>query len=1766
MRRAVLATFLLLQALPLAADPTFDAKGFNPNRAGFQGFPFERIDPLTGNLMLSFTDLVLPGDGGLDLVIQRTYNSKIYTDYFNLTVDADSWAGVGWTFHLGKVSNAESAHSGPVVIELSDGSAHAAYPHPAPPLLCESPCFVTKEHWLYSKTTQQLFLPNGRRYTFNRFGTHPSSPQLVRYVTEIRDLFNNTISIDYYPAPAPVDAIRRITQPVGGATRYVDFDLNGDGRLRRMRANNREWNYNVTGTGAASRLMSFTPPDGRAWTFDYFGALTHLTMPYGATLVYGYNEYLFAVGTGYARSLAVRQRTLSSAQIAPATWYFTYGNVTIPGGQQVVSDTTTIRYPCDPPLQANECRTEIYKFDGVGPFATASAPWKVGLLRSVEVQNQLGLRLELRELSWRQSLQALSNTQETIGSLNAPQIFVPRLTEVLTTRWGPTFTPRQWRTTYQYRTTNYEDFNRPWKVVDTGERTRTTTYDYEYAFGGAHVLDKTKQESVEVLPETPYVRSWRHRTNGFLDQETIYGVTTNFVPTAAGDVYQKVDARGSTTTNTYQYGAESSVTVTGNYGTTFRVVREINWEGLVRKQTSRGWDTWFTYDGLGRVASTTPPAGAWTTFLHDVPIGSEFVTQRLRGGTLEQTHYDAAGRTTREVDAMGIARDTTYDSYSRVTFESYPYDPADAATGTPKGATTVYDALGRRVRVTHGDGKYESWTYDDGANKMTHRDERNMATESTYASFGDPDDRVLLTSKDANSVVTTYAYTALNRLRSASGAASGTRTWEYNARNQLWRETHPENGATTYTFDAVGNVETATDADNQVLGYTYDASNRMRTRTGTNLLDGFGYDEAGNLTTITSNDVTIYQQFDELNRLSTREDTTRQHTLSTWWSYDALGRLERVQYPSNSVAATGTFIRYERDNAGRITKVEQRNGADQVVRTLASGFVYHPSGQPNWFVVGDTRIWRTDFDDRHRPRGAWTSGPGQDPSAPALWTEWGRDEAGNVTSITDVVRPTMNQGITYDNLNRITTITGYMPGTYGYTAANNRVSRTGNGQSVSFTVDGATNRLQSISGTGAIPQSFQYTASGSLDRRYFGPTNVETRYRYTPTGMLSSVEVPSSGQTWTYAYDGEGLRALRSSGTTTLRYVHDASGKLLSEYDISGTRRRWRADYVYLDDRLLAKVGCDVTILQPVLLVGQAGGTFTVPITTPDGCAWKASNLPGGATTQETIGVGIGPISATVPLTIAANGSGGPVTTMISVGPRQFRLTQGSTQCFAEITPASADIPDAGTGAGDRSFQVNAPAGCNWTATVTQQTAPGGWVRTVSGAASGVGNGVVRYVVDANTGTAARTGTISVSGPSGWGAAATHTLNQQPQCIYAITPAAGPWLTSGPWPAGQAPVVSFTVVPNRSNCTWAVTGVNPPSATWLSPAPGETLTGTGQRTVQLAVASNPSTTPRSAAVVITGGATHTVWQAGVSSPALGIDSPAPNAVLPTGPFRLSGYAADLAAPPQLGAGVAQMAVYVNGVLQPPVVMHQYHALAAQLGGPQFANAGYYVDLNLPAGTHTVIVYMQSATSGQITSLSRVVVVNRPPSVSIPAPSNPYVVHAGTPVTLVSSAADPDPGDSIARVEYYASAPGVGNNVFIGQSTVGPSFALPLGTPPAGTYSIIARAYDTRGFSAASTPMSLVVNALPTIAIISAGSQLRAAVALQANAPDTDGPGGQAVTVEYFFGATPIGSSSAGYPFTAWLYNAPPGIYSITARATDSRGAQAWSAPFTLTIY
>lgn len=106
--------------------------GIYPNRDYINQNVSENIDPFTGSLQRQYVDLHLPGNGGFDLKVIRSYNSSSVEPLNPAAYDSSSGAGVGWSIHFGRVlknkerticlnKNAQTVADNPV-LELPDGS------------------------------------------------------------------------------------------------------------------------------------------------------------------------------------------------------------------------------------------------------------------------------------------------------------------------------------------------------------------------------------------------------------------------------------------------------------------------------------------------------------------------------------------------------------------------------------------------------------------------------------------------------------------------------------------------------------------------------------------------------------------------------------------------------------------------------------------------------------------------------------------------------------------------------------------------------------------------------------------------------------------------------------------------------------------------------------------------------------------------------------------------------------------------------------------------------------------------------------------------------------------------------------------------------------------------------------------------------------------------------------------------------------------------------------------------------------------------------------------------------------------------------------------------------------------------------------------------------------------------------------------------------------------------------------------------------------
>ena len=171
-------------------------------------------------------------------------------------------------------------------------------------------------------------------------------------------------------------------------------------------------------------------------------------------------------------------------------------------------------------------------------------------------------------------------------------------------------------------------------------------------------------------------------------------------------------------------------------------------------------------------------------------------------------------------------------------------------------------------------------------------------------------------------------------------------------------------------------------------------------------------------------------------------------------------------------------------------------------------------------------------------------------------------------------------------------------------------------------------------------------------------------------------------------------------------------------------------------------------------------------------------------------------------------------------------------------------------------------------------------------------------------------------------------------------------------------------------------------------------------------------------------------------------------------------------------------------------------------------------------------------------------------VTLTAPAAGALYNAPAAVVLSAIAQTTQKNHSIAKVEFFQGTSLVGS---VTGPQLGNQYTLSWTGVAAGTYSLTAKATNDKGDTDLSDPVSITVNALPSVSLTSPGSN--AAFKAPANIPlavqvaDTDG---SIANVEYFYGTTLITSLSAP-PYSFVWTEVPQGTYALTARVTDNLG-------------
>jgi hypothetical protein len=256
---------------------------------------------------------------------------------------------------------------------------------------------------------------------------------------------------------------------------------------------------------------------------------------------------------------------------------------------------------------------------------------------------------------------------------------------------------------------------------------------------------------------------------------------------------------------------------------------------------------------------------------------------------------------------------------------------------------------------------------------------------------------------------------------------------------------------------------------------------------------------------------------------------------------------------------------------------------------------------------------------------------------------------------------------------------------------------------------------------------------------------------------------------------------------------------------------------------------CNYALSTTSANVAATANTGSVNVTTNSDCNWTSTSNANWITiTAGVSGAGNGTVSYAVSANTGAARSG-----TLTVAGQTYTINQAAGVVSCSYTLSASSVNVAATSS-TGSVMVTTTNSCQWTATSNAS-----WV-SITGGASGTGNGTVNFSVSANSG-AARSGTLTVAGQ-------TYTINQAaapPPCTYALS-------SANANVAATASTGSVNVT-TAASCQWTATS----NAAWITITSG--ASGTGNGAVAYSVTAN-SGAARSGTLTIAG-QTFTVNQA-----------------------------------------------------------------------------------------------------------------------------------------------------------------------------------------------------------------------------------------------------------------------------------------------------------------
>jgi RHS repeat-associated protein len=365
--------------------------------------------------------------------------------------------------------------------------------------------------------------------------------------------------------------------------------------------------------------------------------------------------------------------------------------------------------------------------------------------------------------------------------------------------------------------------------------------------------------------------------------------------------------------------------------------------------------------------------------------------------------------------------------------------------------------------------------------------------------------------------MTQFEYNARSQMTAVVDALTQRYDFSYDALGRQLTQTKA--GSTmAYEYDAVGNRTKRTDYLSQITNYTYDNLNRLTNVTYPDATENITltYDVISQLTKATKNAQDVSFVYDKRRQVASTTDifgkviaytldaTQNRTTLKldgtnfATYAYDVANRLTKITNSADAKAVSYTY-----DNANRMTK-------ETLPNTTATTFNY--DGMSRLKEIKDVKGAATTLFDRN----------------------YAYNTANQISQIAETAQ-TRNFG--YDNLDRLTSVTGSTSENYAFDAVGNRTS-----SQLSATYNYQPfNRL-----TNTATTSYVYNSNGNMTQKTVGANT--TQYIWDYENRLKQVILPS-GQNVVYKYDALGRRSERNvnNSASWTKFTYDGQDVILDQ-------------------------------------------------------------------------------------------------------------------------------------------------------------------------------------------------------------------------------------------------------------------------------------------------------------------------------------------------------------------------------------------------------------------------------------------------------------------------------------------------------------------------------------------------------------------------------------------------------------------------------------------